>query len=133
MVDFNSDNMLGTNRSHILDLIILGRRDEWLNTYQKYQVSLLDNKSGSQELFNLLKGILLTLAFELKETIIRHHDRAFYDGLVSRVRNSVSDVDIVDAFDSLNALLDVLNMTRVDTRKKIDTTNIELENEVKGI
>jgi len=33
--DFGNEASLGTNRSHILDLIVLGRRDEWLNTFSK--------------------------------------------------------------------------------------------------
>jgi hypothetical protein len=133
MVDFNSETMLGTNRSHILDLIILGRRDEWINTFQRYQVSRFDGRSNFRELFNSLKAILMTLSLELKETLVRKWSSSEFDSFFISVRESSDDSSLLVAFNRINEVLDSLNLIRIDTKRQIDTTNIELENETKGI
>jgi len=136
MVNFESDATLGTNRSHILDLIVLGRRDEWLNTYQKYSIALLDNKSGSNELFNVLKSILLTMSIELKETMLRkwtNDEKPDYNEFLTKIRKANNDQEIISCFDALNQLLDGLNMTKIDTKRYFDTTSVETENQEKGL
>ena len=131
MVDFNSDGTLGTNRSHILDLIVLGRRDEWLNTFQKYRISSMENKSDKLILFNTLRSILETISIELKETMKRKFKD--YKEYKKKLDHIETDEELNYCFDRLNELLDQLSITRIDTKRYIDTTSVESENKEKGI
>ena len=132
MVDFNSDGALGTNRSHILDLVILGRRDEWLNTFQKFQISKVENGSDQIRLLNILRGIAQTMEFEIRETLKRRLNKE-YDKFKEELYHSQEEKVLMNCFDQINTVLDKLQITRIDTRKQIDFTNIEESNTAKGL
>ena len=136
MVDFNSDSALSANKGHILELIILGRRDELINTFQSWKENSLANTSKSESLKYKLQSILTALFLEI--------DRAFYRRVENkedydRIRTSllgneiISDEELIEYFFVINNTLDNLQLIKVDTKKKYDTTEIEAENEEKGL
>ena len=135
MVDFSSDGTLGTNRGHILDLIVLGRRDEWLNTYQKYRLSSLEQRSDKLILFNSLRSILETISIELKETMKRKFKNkdSSSDDYFKRLNTIENDDDLMYCFNKFNELLDLLKITRIDNKAYVDTTSVESENKAKGL
>jgi len=47
--------------------------------------------------------------------------------------NSIEEADLIKAFLIINGVLDELRLTKIDTGKKHDTTNVEEENHVKGL
>lgn len=134
--DFNNETALGTNRAHILDLIVLGRRDEWLNTYQRYRKAVLQNSAEVDSLFCSLRAILETLEFELRETFkrrLKSGKPVTYDQFKDLVYNCDSEDDLVKAFNIFNGVLDGLQITRIDNRKNVDSTDIEAVNISKGL
>jgi len=131
MVDFNSDGALGTNRGHILDLVLLGRHDEWLNTYQKYVLSKLENSSDQNRLLNTLKAISQTIEFQLRETLKRRV-KTNYEEFKELIKRN-DEKSIIESFNIINRTLDELQITKIDTRKNIDFTNIEEVNRSKGM
>lgn len=92
----------------------------------------MENKSDKQILFNTLRSILETITMELKETIKRKFKKE-YEDYNNRVNTIKTDKDLTYCFDKLNSLLDQLQITRIDTKRYIDTTSVESENKEKGI
>jgi len=132
--DFGNEASLGTNRSHILDLIVLGRRDEWLNTFQKYRIACMQNDSNKTILFSSLRAILETIEFEIRETFKRRLKKdPSYDKFKLMIDKCSTDEELVKAFDVVNSVLDGLRITRIDNRKYVDSTDIEATNLSKGL
>jgi len=141
MVDFNSEGTLGTNRSHILDLIVLQRRDEFLNAYELLRVSVLQNTANTSDLFFKLRAKAESLFLELVRPLARKlgaqnkKDNTLidFDGLKKLVFFAKDSDDLLKAYNVINGVLDDLTITRIDNRTKIDFTNIELSNYSKGL
>lgn len=130
--DFNNESSLGTNRGHILDLIVLGRRDEWLNTYQKYLVAKSNQDANKTNLFYILVGILKTIELELRETLKRQM-KEDYTEFKKNLDDCENENTLMKVFDRLNKVLDELRITRIDNKKNVDPTNLEATNESKGL
>jgi len=130
--DFNNESSLGTNRGHILDLIVLGRRDEWLNTYQKYLVAKSNQDANKTNLFYTLVGILKTIELELRETLKRQMKEE-YKEFKKNLDDCENENTLMKVFDKLNRVLDELRITRIDNKKNVDPTNLEATNESKGL
>ena len=131
MVDFNNDGMLGTNRGHILDLIVLQRRDDFITSYEEYEYNRLQNSSDTPQRFYRLKSRLLSLFLEL-DRVIERRLKNKYEILKTDLANSTTIDEVMLVFSEINDLLDVLNITKIDTKKQIDYTNIEDVNASRG-
>jgi len=130
--DFNNESSLGTNRAHILDLIVLGRRDEWLNTFQEYRIASATNSSSKDSLFYRLIAIIQTLEFEIRETLKRRIKDEYKD-FKYNLDNIKTEDDLLASFNAVSEVLDKLNITKIDTRIAVDTTDVEAVNVSKGI
>jgi len=135
MVDFNSDSAFTANKSHILELIVLGRRDELINTFQLYKENSLAQNSKADNLRLKLQSALLVLFIELDQALSRKLDNSVYDDMKKHLLGSdpLKDSVLSKYFFSINTALDELNLIKIDTKKKYDTTEIESENEQKGL
>lgn len=137
MVDFNSEGMLGTNRAHILDLVVLERRDEFLSKYQKFKESSLQNNSDKNLRFYKLKAALQVLYLELEELLIRQVREDKYKITASildqKINSCESDEELIYCYKIINKVLDSINITRIDNKQKIDFTDIEASNVSKGL
>ena len=133
MVDFNSEGMLGTNRSHILDLIILQRRDDLINAFEEYRFSVKEGRSDTSVKLNRVCSRLEALFMELKHVLERRLDKEEYDELKIKVMKIENQEELITVFDTINKLLDTLNIITIDKKKIVDYTNTEASNESKGI
>jgi len=78
MVNFESDTLLTTNKGEILNLIILGRRDELLNTFQSYMRARISNSSSIATEEHKLRSSLFVLFLEIEIPLSRRlksHDQ----------------------------------------------------------
>jgi len=135
MVDFNSEGAFSANKGHILELVILGRRDELINTFQMWKEFSLANSAKAENLKFKLHSVLVALFLELDRTLFRKLSGDDYDSLKSALLDSsvLSDELINKYFFQINTVLDSLNLIKIDNKKKYDSTSIEQENEEKGI
>jgi len=145
MVDFNSEGAFTANKSHILELVILGRRDELINTFQLWRESLIANDSREEKFKHKLRAVLFSLFLELERPLFRKLSERKVDSDVLNVVkyndlrrlvfsvDHINNDDLVDAYLTFNRALDEMNLIKIDNKKKFDSTNIELENDIKGI
>ena len=136
MVNFDSEQMLTTNKGEILNLIVLGRRDELLNTFQQWRVSCISNGSNKKTVEEKLRGSLFVLFMEIERPLSRKLDKKVFEDLeifVYSESTDISKVDIISAYHVLNKFLDDINLTKIDTKKNFDSRNLEDENAEKGL
>ena len=145
MVDFNSGELFTANKGDILNLVILGRRDELINTFQLWREHK-NSKSGAFRTHEYkVRACMFSLFLELSEPLERKLNNKKSDAYeknkekleqLKKVINSDDDVmakDLIEAFRTINEFLDKLNLIKIDTVKKFDSRDVEAENEAKGL
>lgn len=135
MVDFNSKELFTANKSEILNLIILGRRDELINTFQLWREKVFANSGEQLKLEHKLRSCLFSIYLELEQPLTRKLDKEqiilIEDVVLTNQR--VEEKEILTAFKLINGFLDDINLTKIDVKRKYDTTDLEAENEAKGL
>jgi len=135
MVNFESDQLLTTNKGEILNLIILGRRDELLNIFQKWREDCISNSAGATTQEYKLRGCLFTLFLELERPLYRKLEKEQFNSLKDFVYTDkeVTKRNLISAYDIINKFLDDINLIKIDTKKNFDSRNLEEENKEKGL
>ena len=135
MVNFESEQLLTTNKGEILNLIVLGRRDELLNTFQVWRESCISNSASEKTQEYKLRSCLFTIFLELERPLDRNLDKEAYLELKNFVntKDDVEEKDILKAYSTINTFLDKINLTKIDTKKNFDSRNLEAENKEKGL
>jgi len=129
MVDFNNEATVGTPALDIVKVIILQRRYDVLESLEKY------NKLKFQDTEPDISGFrarLITLFLEISPILKRSLGEKGYSDLDKELGKGDMD-SLTNAVMTINDQLDKLNLTRFDTRKYIDTSKVELENEEKSL
>lgn len=124
MVDFDSDQTISTPPSDILKILILQRREYVIDCLQDYYVESARGGHGrTQSVVGSVRSLFLQIQASLKRTLGSED----YDSLFRLVYSD--DVDnLQTAFLLISEFLDRKNITKVDTRKNIDTDDVEEEN-----
>jgi len=139
MVNFESDVLLTTNKGEILNIVILGRRDEVLNTFQSYMRARISNSSSIATEENKLRASLFVLFLEieipLSRRLLSNDKRQVLDELKEFVYSIdlVKPEDLIKSYNVINKFLDDINLTKIDTKKKFDSRLVEDENTEKGL
>lgn len=146
MVDFNSEGAFSANKSHILELVILGRRDELINTFQSWSEAKISNSSKEENLKNKLRSVLLSVFLELERplnrklikrgktgNVIDDSKFIFIKDKLTKFDQAVGADDLLKIYFLLNTTLDDLNLIKIDNKRAYDSTNIETENGEKGL
>lgn len=133
MVDFNSEGAFSSNKGHILELLILGRRDELINTFQLWKEAQSSNSSKEESLKHKLQSILFSIFLETKEALNRFYkeDYALIEDKI--LKRTLTDTDILKLFFKINSCLDELSLIKFDSKKKYDSRQVEQENYEKGL
>jgi len=133
MVDFNSEGAFSSNKGHILELLILGRRDELINTFQIWKEAKSSNSSKEESLKHKLHSILFAIFLETKEALKRNLNEDY--NLIEKeiLQNTLTDSDILNIFFKINGCLDELSLIKFDSKKKYDSRQVEQENNEKGL
>lgn len=134
MVNYNNDITLATPPIDINRIQILERRAHVIEALEKYYQYKL---SGTNANTQAVRSRLCSLFWELQETIVRKFpnssNKITYEKMVSILfpDEKQSDFkDILEVWKHINLMLGEINLTKVDTKKEYDTTNIEEENRI---
>jgi hypothetical protein len=136
MVDYNNENTLAVPSIDINRIQILERRAyviEALEQYYKYRMS------GAKHNTQYFISRLASLFWELQETLKRKYQNdkemnynTMYEILFPE-NKSANMRDCIKVWTKINLLLGEINLTKIDTRKEYDTTDIEEENKVQNL
>lgn len=136
MVDFNSEGAFAANKGHILELVILGRRDTLHNAVELWWENKVANTSKASGLLYKVRGALVSLFLELEQALSRQMHKKDFEALEAFVLSSKESVDseeLMKYVRILNQSLDRLNMTKFDNKKQYDSRSVESENQEKGL
>jgi len=137
MVDFDTPEMLSSNKGQITSLIILGRRYDLINSIKSWREAKLNNTSLYANLTTTIRSGLFVLYLEIKESLQRKlkdsKDLEFIKRVVYSSDKNIQDEELIKVFELINQFLDEINLIKIDTRKNIDFTSVETENEESGL
>ncbi len=130
MVDFNNtEKLVGTPPGEVLKILILQRREFVIDTLEQYYSSDIRGASGRDNMvFASLRSLFLELQAALKRDL---SDDEYFNLRLKVFSRNIADAE--QAFDFLNTWLDNKRITRVDTKRHIDSDNIEEENIAEGL
>lgn len=124
MVDYNNETTIGTPANDVLKIQILERRSNVFEAYEDY------NKKSAQGINSdtaFIKARVYTLWLELQAQFKRRLTEKKYTALLELV-NSKKESDLLEVIYYFNEYLDEIRLTRLDTKKKYDSTDTEAEN-----
>lgn len=130
MVDFNNETTIGTPAADVVRILILEKREYFLNAQESYIVAV--GKGINAEPY-AVKARLHTLFLELQAAFKRKLPPEEYAWLLDRVRNPETFGDMVDTYMYINEWLDDMRIIRLDTKKQYDSTRVIDEDTEKGL
>jgi len=139
MVDFNSSELFTANKGDILNIIIIGRRDELINLFQSWREKVISSAADSRNYEYKLRACLFAMFLELIEPLKRKYkvdNKAKLKALEDTVYSKEEELDsdkLTEAYIIINGFLDQLNLTKIDTKSKVNTLIVENENGAKGL
>lgn len=131
MVDFNSDTTVSTPAADIQRIVVLERRYNVMEVIESY-VKIKDSGADTGPELALIRSRLLSFYLELRDLCKRQLSPEDFDTLKTQCTSSKYK-DLLDGYMTLNSMLDSIKLTRLDTKKKYDSTNVEEENKEKNL
>jgi hypothetical protein len=133
MVDFNSEGAFTSNKGHILELLILGRRDEMINTFQLWKEAQVSSSSKQESYLHKIHSIMFAIFLETREAFKRKLKDNFSTLETLILDKSIDSEKAMICFIMINECLDELGLTKIDNKKRYDSRVIEEENKEKGL
>ena len=128
-MDILDPQTLATPPQDLLKILILQRRNDALDSIEGYHKVL---SAGSSPPPNIVYARVRVLFLDLEAGLRRHLKPEHFKELEKAVFSNNID-HCINAFRDINHYLDKINITTVDTKIKIDTTDVEAENDSKGL
>jgi len=128
MVDFNNETTVGTPALDVVKIIILQRQFDLIEAWESYNKKNTETDADP----NIFQARLFSLFMQIEALLHRRFKKEEYEELYKLVR-SHKVADSEKAYLIINRELDNLNLTKIDIRRKIDTTRVENENREKGL
>jgi negative regulator of replication initiation len=133
MVDFNNDTTItGRSAEDILRVIIMERRYNLFDGIENYIKLRSDGNDSNQEV-SVVKARLFALFLEIEETVKRNFSKEPEKiKELEKYMNSDSYDDLIKAVKMLMTVLDVVKLTRLDTKVPYESTRVSVEDKIKG-
>ena len=131
MVDFNNESTVATAPADIIKILRLERRYNLLESMEVYYRHKELGHDYKNELCNL-KSALLTTKMEIEGELSRIWKKEEFESFV-KLMNSSKETDIIEAIRLINLSFDKLELTKMDTKSKYDSTRVETENRAKKL
>jgi len=125
MVDFNNDTTITTPASEIVKILILQRRNDFIEANEVY---LREKYSGIETPDHIIRARLMSLFLEIQAALKRNKKKDDYDEITALIQSD-DYKDLLKAYTILNTWLDESRLIRIDTRQQYDRTIAENENE----
>lgn len=127
MVDFESERTVGTPASDIVRILILQRRADLFEAWEKYKKQSYMNVQAD---LSVVRARLYTFFLELQAGFKRRMKEKDYKKIKSQI-SSEDEEEVLAAIYFMNEELDKLKLIRIDTKKSYDKTRVEAEHKIK--
>lgn len=130
MVDFNAGETVATPAADIVRVLLLQRRDYVIDSLEQYHQN---TARGVEAGLHIVRARLRSLFYEMQAALKRRAGKnGGYDELLELLEGK-KITDLEKLFFYLNEELDTWKITRLDTQKRYDSTDVETENEAKKL
>ena len=129
MVDFNTETAINTPAKSIEAVLILEKRESFLQAKESYSTLKFQ---GSNPNNAVMRARLLNLIDQWEGFLRRQEQLNIIDWILKLESDDCEYEDIKNIYYELSKLMDISNLTKIDS-VQIDRTNIELENEFVGL
>lgn len=135
MVDFNAPEMLSSNKGEIINIVILGHRDEVINAFKLWKEKKLNETTAYKPIEDKLKGCLFALFLEIIEVLKRKLEEEEFQKIKSLLfsNKQIEEEELFYCYENMNRVLDEMNLIRIDYKRKINYLDTEEENEANGL
>lgn len=129
MVNYNNDTTISTPPGDILKVAILERRAYFINAYEE---CVKVQARGGDARIHVLSAALSGLFLELQDSLSGNLSKDDYEKLRGAVLACSTMDEALAAFTTISGFLHRKNLTKFDTRKDIDSDDIEGNNKAHG-
>ena len=129
MVNFNNESTIGTPAIDVVRILVLQARANLLEAWEVYRKQM---GAGIQADINVVYARSYTLFDELRAGINRGRTKEQYEELENWIKTKGED-SLIKAFEFMNAYLDGIRLTRLDTKQVFDRSRFEEENKEAGL
>jgi len=126
---FNKDATISTPAIDIVRVLVLQRCDNALESIELYKKKFM---LGIDYPIAECSSRVHSLFLQIRNLLERRLKPEDYTNLETEVTSS-KFVDILNAYQTMLTVLDRIRLTRLDTGKEIDTTDLEAENKEAGL
>lgn len=130
MVDFNKDATVATPAADILRILILQRRNDFIESKEAYRKANLSH--GIDEV-HVARARLESFWDEIEAIYYRDNGETKWQKFLEQVKDADTFEKIEDVFHDLNHWLDTKRLIRIDTKRQYDTTSVATEDEENGL
>ena len=131
MVDFNNETTIGTPALDIVRVLILQARANVFEALEDYHKK---ESQGIDQGLHIVRARLITWFLEHQAYLKRILKEEDYRKLSKDLTdNNINKTRILDTIYLLNEILDSLNLTKLDIKRRYDRTRVEEENKIEGI
>lgn len=129
MGDFESQDYIGRSAEDVIKLHVIARVWNLIEAREQYSIK---SAAGNWPL-HYIRARTGSVFDQLQATLKRRLKPEQYDKLIKICRgNSATKDELEYAFDTINTELDIMNITRIDGKKKYDRLRVESENKAQG-
>jgi len=129
VVDFNNETTIGTPAANIVKILLLQRRSDLIEAWELYKKKHYQNVDAD---ISLVRARLFSWFLEFQAALQRRLSDKDYEALCGQIKSNEPE-EIEAAIYALNEQMDVIRLTRIDTKTAYDKTNVEIENREKGL
>jgi len=129
MVDFNTETAINTPARNIEGVLLLEKREAFLQAKESYYILKFQ---GSNPSIAIMKARLLNLLDQWHGYLLRQKDFKFIEVIKELKSEDLTDEQLMEIFYKISEEMDKSRLTKIDS-VVLDTTDIELENNAKGL
>lgn len=126
----SDDQTIGMPAIDIERVSLLQRRYDFIEAYEVYKKQKLNRINAS---LNLVRARLISFFLQMQAMIKRRKSKEVYEEIERKCFNSVDEGEIIGVFCEISEDLDRMNLTKIDTKKDLDRSLVENENEEAGL
>lgn len=124
MVDFNNETTIGTPAVDIVRVLVLQRRNDFIESLEHYNKQI---HAGVEAHTHIVRARIISLYYEIKPMLLRKYKDKEYIRILEKSMNEGDIKEILLVWELINNFLDKIQLTRIDTRANIDTTDVLAE------
>lgn len=131
MVDFDNETTVGMPAVDVERILILERRYNLFEALEKFNRARMIGAEGDM---SIVRSRLFSMFLEIDALLARQMKETEFNKLKDQViKTEASEQEMLEAVTTINKILDKVQLTRIDTRIRYDSTRVEVENQHKSL